>query len=259
MDVMAGDGVRLHVEPGTSNRPPLVLSNSLGTDVSLWDAQVPVFELQASVWRYDTRGHGRSGVPASETTIEQLGRDLVAVIDATGRAPVDVCGVSIGGMTALWVAIHAPDKVRRVVLANTAARIGTVTMWAERIRTAREHGMAPLASPTMERWFTADFRTRRPEVIERFRSVVASTSVDGYVACCAALRDADLREAAERVRCPVLVVTGTHDPATPPADGAWLAARIPGASLIDLDAAHLSNVERSDAFNAAVRGFLTGE
>ena len=259
MDVMAVDGVRLHVVPGTSNRLPLVLSNSLGTDVSLWDAQVPVFEAQASVWRYDTRGHGGSGVPASETTIEQLGRDLVAVIDATGRAPVDVCGVSIGGMTALWVAIHAPDKVRRVVLANTAARIGTDAMWADRIRSAREHGMAPLAAPTMERWFTPDFRTRRPDVIERFRSVVASTSIDGYVACCAALRDADLRDVVEQVQCPVLVVTGTHDPATPPADGAWLAARIPGASHLDLDAAHLSNVERSDAFNAAVADFLSGE
>ena len=173
MDVLAVDGVRLHVVPGTSNRFPLVLSNSLGTDVSLWDAQVPVFEAQASVWRYDTRGHGRSGAPTSVTTVEQLGRDLVAVIDATGRAPVDVCGVSIGGLTALWVAIHAPEKVRRVVLANTAARIGSEAMWADRIRSARTNGMAPLAAPTMERWFTEDFRTRRPDVIERFQAIGA--------------------------------------------------------------------------------------
>lgn len=259
MDVRTDDGVRLHVVPGRSRGTPLVLSNSLGTDVSLWDGQVTGLDAGRVPWRYDTRGHGQSGVPPAETTIEQLGRDLVAVIDSAGEGPADVCGVSIGGLTALWVAIHEPTKVRRVVLANTAARIGNAGMWADRVRGARELGMAALAGPTMERWFTPGFRTQRPDIIRAFTAVFETTSVDGYAACCTALRDADLRPTASSVRCPVLVVTGAHDPATPPADGDWLAAQIPGATRVELDAAHLSNVERRDEFNAAAGAFLSGE
>ena len=259
MFVSADDGCRLNVIPGAPGSVPMVLSNSLGTDHSLWDFQVAAFSRQHAVWRYDTRGHGESDKPHGDYSIDRLGKDLVAIIDAIGAGPVDLCGVSIGGMTALWVALHAPDRVRRVVLANTAAQIGDAGMWSARINTVRTDGPGALADATMARWFTPEFRAARPEVVARFHSTIAQSDADGYAGCCAALRDADLRALASRVACPALVVTGRHDPATPPAQGRWLAEQIPGARLVELDAAHLANVERSDEFNAAVLNFTIGE
>jgi len=178
------------------------------------------------------------------------------VIDATGAAPVDVCGVSIGGMTALWAAVHAAKKIRRVILANTAAKIGDTALWNERIRSVRADGMRSLAEATMRRWFTERFRTDHRDAVSRFRTTIERTNADGYAGCCAALRDGDLRSAAATVTCPAMIVIGTHDPATPPDAGRWLAEQIPGAQLVELDAAHLSNVECPEAFNTAVRRFL---
>lgn len=237
----------------------MVLSNSLGTDQSLWDFQAAAFSRQRAVWRYDTRGHGGSEVVAGDYSIERLGKDLLSVIDATGSDRVDLCGVSIGGLTALWVALYAPDRVRRIVLANTAARIGDVDVWSARIKTVAAEGTAALADATMRRWFTPEFRAARPDVVARFHSTLAGTNAAGYAGCCAALRDADLRDQVPRVACPALVVTGRQDPATPPAQGQWLAEHIPGARLVNLDAAHLANVERSDEFNSAVLSFTIGE
>jgi 3-oxoadipate enol-lactonase len=249
------DGVRLHAVGSPAQNVPIIVSNSLGTDVGLWDRQLEAFADQ-SLWRYDTRGHGQSDAPAGEYSIERLGKDLLAIIDATGARQADVCGVSIGGMTALWAAIHAPHRVRRVVLSNTAARIGDVAMWNDRIAAARTTGLAQLADASMRRWFTDGFRDREPGVIDRFRSTFMATAVDGYVGCCAALRDADLRGAAPRVKCPTLVVTGRHDPATPPELGRWLADTISNARIVELNAAHLSNVECANDFTTAVKGFL---
>ena len=259
MFLTTDDGCHLNVIPGRAHAVPMILSNSLGTDRSLWDSQVVPFSRQHSVWRYDTRGHGDSDAPTGEYSIDRLGNDLLAVIAATAAPRVDLCGVSIGGMTALWVAIHAPDRVRRVVLANTAAQIGDLTMWSARITTARTEGLAGLADATMGRWFTPEFRAASPEVVARFRSTLARSSADGYAGCCAALRDADLRGLAPQVACPTLVVTGRRDPATPPEQGKSLAEQIPGARLVELDAAHLSNVERTAEFNTAVLQFTAGE
>jgi len=253
--ITTDDGVRLHAIGSPAQNVPIICSNSLGTDVGLWDTQLNGFA-DRSVWRYDTRGHGRSDVPKGEYSIDRLGKDLVAIIDATGASQADICGVSIGGLTALWAAIHAPNRVRRIVLANTAAKIGDVTMWDDRIAAARANGLAPLADASMLRWFTEAFRHREPELIARFRSTFERTSVDGYVGCCAALRDADLRAAAAQVKCPTLVVTGRHDPATPPELGRSLAATIGGAKRVELDAAHLSNVECAPEFTNAVKGFF---
>src|SRR6188508_2314538 len=141
MFVTTDDGVRLHVITGTGDGVPLVLSNSLGTDTGLWSAQVDALSTSRPVWRYDTRGHGQSGAPATDYSLDRLGNDLLSVINATGAARADICGISIGGMTALWAAVHAPHRVRRVILANTAARIGNDGLWAERIRGARTDGM----------------------------------------------------------------------------------------------------------------------
>lgn len=259
MFVSTDDGCRLNVIPGPPGSVPMVLSNSLGTDHSLWELQVAAFSRQRAVWRYDTRGHGASDKPPGDYSIDRLGRDLVAIIDATGAGRVDLCGVSIGGMTALWVALHAPDRVRRVVLANTAAQIGDAGMWSARITTVRTEGLGALADATMTRWFTPEFRAARPEVVARFHATIAQADAAGYAGCCAALRDADLRALVSQVACPALVVTGRHDPATPPAQGRWLAEQIAGARLVELEAAHLSNVERADEFNAAVLKFTMGD
>lgn len=237
----------------------MVLSNSLGTDHSLWDFQVAAFSRQRAVWRYDTRGHGDSDKPHGDYSIDRLGKDLVAIIDATGAGRVDLCGISIGGMTALWVALQAPDRVRRIVLANTAAQIGDLGMWSARINTVRAEGLGALADATMTRWFTPEFRAARPEVVAGFHSTIAQSDTDGYAGCCAALRDADLRALVPQVACPALVVVGRHDPATPPAQGRWLAEQVRGAKVVELEAAHLSNVERSEEFNAAVATFLGGD
>jgi 3-oxoadipate enol-lactonase len=259
MVVTTDDGVRLHVIGGTHDGVPLVLSNSLGTDTGLWSAQVNELAETRPVWRYDTRGHGQSSAPAEEYSLDRLGKDLLAVIDATGAARADICGISIGGMTALWAAVHAPHRVRRVILANTAARIGNDALWAERILAARTDGMRVLADASMARWFTEAFRAQHPDIVARLRQTFEATSVDGYVGCCAALRDADLRPVAASVTCSTLIVTGRHDPATPPGDGRWLGDRIRGASVVDLDAAHLSNVERAGEFTAAVRDFIAAD
>ena len=251
------DGCRLAYElTGPETAPALVLSNSLGTDRSLWDRQVIAFAERYRVLRYDTRGHGASAAPAGDYTIDRLGRDVLSLMDEAGLRQAHVCGVSIGGLTTLWLGIHAPDRVLRLVLANTAARVGSLEFWTERMRLVRTEGLEALAEVTMQRWFSERFRTADPAMIARMRATMLRVPAAGYLGCCAALRDADLRELAPRVQAPALVVTGAADVATPPAAGEALAAAIPGARLLALEAAHLANVEQAPAFTAAVLAFL---
>jgi 3-oxoadipate enol-lactonase len=252
------DGCRLAFSvEGRADAPALVLSNSLGTDRHLWDRQIDALADRYRVLRYDTRGHGDSDAPAGDYTIDRLGQDVLSLMDAIGVAAAHVCGISIGGMTALWLGAHAPERVHRLVLANTAARIGTVTLWNERMQVAASEGLDPLAEGAMTRWFTSAFRTAEPETIARLRATMCRTRVAGYLGCCAALRDADLRGVASRVRSMCLVITGLHDVSTPHADGMWLAETIPVSELVMLNAAHLSNIERAAEFNTAIVGFFS--
>jgi 3-oxoadipate enol-lactonase len=253
--VTTDDGCRLSMAvEGIETGSALLLSNSLGTDRRLWDRQMPRFAASHHVFRYDMRGHGASDAPAGDYTIERLGRDVLAIMDASGLARASLAGVSIGGLVSLWIATHAPHRVESLVLANTAARIGNDDLWRERIRLVRTDGMAALADATMARWFTAAFREREQQTVDMFREMVASTPVDGYAGCCAALRDADLRPLAVRVGARTLVISGAHDVATSPADGRWLAASIPHATYVELESAHLSNVERAEEFTEAIVG-----
>lgn len=253
------DGCRLAYDvTGPPTAPVLVLSNSLGTDHTLWDPQLAAFARTHRVVRYDTRGHGASDAPGGDYDIARLGRDVLSLLDGLGAARADVCGISIGGLTALWLAIHAPARVGRVVLANTAARIGSEALWHDRMRGVREDGLSALADATMTRWFTAGFRATAPATIAQRSATLAAMSPAGYLGGCAALRDADLTALVPRVTRPCLVVTGRHDVATPTEAGAWLAATIPGARLVELDAAHLSNLECAAGFTAAVAAFLNG-
>jgi 3-oxoadipate enol-lactonase len=251
------DGCPLaYATSGAADAPVLLLSHALGATADLWAPQIRPFSSAFRVIRYDTRGHGRSGAPAGEYTIERLGRDALAVLDAAGAERAHVCGLSLGGLTAMWLAVHAPHRIGRLVLASTAARIGTPDRWIERVRQVQTGGMEAIAEAAMPRWFTEDFRRREPETVAHHRAMVASCSPVGYSGGCAALRDTDLRDAIRRIDAPTLVVSGTADPVTPPDDGIEMCERIPGARMVTFDAAHLPNVEQADQFSAAVREFL---
>lgn len=242
---------------GAVDRPTVLLSNALGTSAAFWDRQMPALLDRFRVIRYDVRGHGASSAPPGEYTIDDLGRDALAVLDQAGAARAHVCGLSLGGLTAIWLALHAADRVDRIVLANTAARIASAAFWQERIDLIKAQGVAPVAGSAPARWFTEAYARQHLDVIAFCRSMVLGCSAPGYAACAAALRDADLRQDLGRVRTPALVITGRHDPVTPPADGAAVAAGIPGARHVDLDAAHFANIERAAEFNSAITEFLT--
>jgi 3-oxoadipate enol-lactonase len=241
---------------GPLERPALLFINSIGTTRDLWQQQVPALVGTYRIIRYDARGHGSSSVPAGDYSIEQLGRDALAVLDAEDVRQANVCGISLGGLTGLWLAVNAPERVASLVVANTAARIGSVQSWTDRIALVQVRGMRAVADLAMPMWFSPDFRQRRDDVVARFRSMVESCPQAGYLGCCAALRDEDLRKAISRITCPVLVVAGATDLPTPPEGLRFIHQAIPGSKMLTLDAAHLSNVEQGEAFTSAVMGFL---
>lgn len=260
MPFLEVDGLRLfHRFDGPEDAPVLVLSNSLGTDHALWDPQLAAFANRFRVLRYDTRGHGRSGVPSRPATLERLGRDVLDLLDGLGLGRVHFCGLSLGGMTGMWLGVNAPERIDRLVLCNTSAQMAPPEAWNKRIDAVRASGMAAVAPGVLERWFTAEFRSRAPAVVDGVRQALLATPPEGYAACCAAIRDMDLREAIRAVRSPALVIVGKSDPATPPDHGRLIAERIPGAALRELPAAHLSNVEAAPAFTREVLGFLSEE
>jgi 3-oxoadipate enol-lactonase len=243
---------------GPVDAPPLLLINSIGaTKEVLWSRQVPAFSRDFRVITYDPRGHGGSAVPPGDYTLDDLGRDAVAVLDEVGAASAHVCGISMGGITALWLGINAPGRVKSLVAANTAARIGSLQSWSDRIALVRAEGLAGVAEQAMPKWFTPGFREREPETIDRFRAMVASNSPAGYLGCCAALRDGDLRDAVSRITGPLLAVTGAQDMLTPPEALRFVHEQVKGSQLLTLDCSHISNVELSEEFNDAVLAFLT--
>ena len=257
-NVTTDDGIKLHVHvAGRDDAPALLLSNSLGTRLEMWDAQAPALTDKFRLIRYDSRGHGRSAVPDHGYTIERLGEDALQVLDALDVQSARFCGLSMGGMVGLWLASHAPDRVQRLVLANTAAQLGPIEMWDARIESVRTGGMAEIAKGVIERWFTPTFRASAPSAVMTIYDALLATSAVGYAGCCSAIRDMDQRARLGSIRAPTLVIGGVHDPATPIAKSREIADAIPGARLVVLDAAHLSNIERRDEFTAAMSDFLT--
>jgi 3-oxoadipate enol-lactonase len=235
----------------------LLFSNSLGTTHELWQPQVEALSSAFRIIRYDTRGHGSSDAPAGPYTIDTLGLDAIAILDAAGVERVHVCGLSLGGLTAMWLGVQAPHRIRSLVLSSTAARIGSASMWEERIAQVNAAGVASLADAAMGRWFTAGYRAAHPEIVSIYHRMLSATPATGYTDCCAAIRDADLREEIRTVASPTLVIAGREDPVTPPADAEDIRARIRGARLGLLDAAHIANVEQAGEFNDLVSGFVT--
>jgi len=254
--------VQLRGEPfairidGADDAPALLLSNSLSSDLSMWDDQVPQWSRRYRVVRYDSRGHGRSTAPPGPYTMGQLAADAVALLDCLGIARAHFCGLSMGGMVGMWLLTHAPDRIDRAVLANTSAHMGPPDLWNGRIALAREGGMEATVEPTVKRWFPEAFHTRAPATIERMREMIRRTPLAGYIGCCEAIRDMDQRESIRAIRNPTLVIIGANDPATTPEAGRAIHAAIPGAALAVLDAAHISNVEQPEAFAETVEAFL---
>jgi len=243
---------------GAADAPPLLFINSIGTRRELWDRQRRALEASHRVIQYDARGHGESSAPGGDYTIAQLAHDGLAILDAERVDYAHVCGISLGGLTALWLGAHTPGRVRSLVLANTGARIGSVESWTARIALVREGGMRAVADLAMPLWFTGAFRSREAGTVRQFRQMVESCPVVGYLGCCAALRDEDLREALGSIGCPLLAIAGAHDRATAPELLRLVHQRVPQSRLVTLDAAHLSNVEQDVAFNASLSSFLAG-
>ncbi|MBY4899233.1 3-oxoadipate enol-lactonase [Cupriavidus sp. AU9028] len=252
------DGLSLHYTlEGDPQAPVLVLSNSLGTSLGMWDPQMPALLRRYRVLRYDTRGHGHSGIAQAPFGIDTLGRDVLAVLEHAGIAtPAHFCGLSMGGMTGIWLAAHHPGRFRSFVLANTAAMIGPASVWDNRIATVRRDGMAAIVDAVLQRWFTQRTLDHQGDGLVAVRAMLQRTDPHGYAGNCAAIRDADLRASLQGIRAPVLVIAGKHDAATTPAQGRALAEGIKGAHYVELDAAHLSNWERPAEFTAALLDFI---
>ncbi|MCH4871311.1 3-oxoadipate enol-lactonase [Pseudomonas sp. TMW22089] len=245
---------------GPQGAPVLVLSNSLGTDLGMWDAQIPAFTEHFQVLRYDTRGHGQSLVSEGPYSIEQLGRDVLALLDALHIERAHFCGLSMGGLIGQWLGIHAGERLNKLVVCNTAAKIGEPSVWNPRIEMVLRDGpeaMAGLRDASIARWFTADYAQAHPEQVKRITDMLAATSPQGYAANCAAVRDADFRDQLAAIKVPTLVIAGTEDAVTPPSGSHFIQEQVAGAQYAEFHAAHLSNVQAGDAFSQRVLAFLS--
>ena len=253
------NGTRLHYRlDGPSGAPVLLLSNSLGTNLGMWDGQMPALTARYRVLRYDSRGHGQSAVPGGAYTIDQLGRDAVALLDHLGFDKVAFCGLSKGGMVGMWLGAHAPERVTRLALTNTAPHMPPAEQWDARIKTVSEQGMTAITQGVVSRWFTQAFQERAPTEVEPIRKMLLSTDPIGYCGCCHAIRDMDQRADLGRISAPVLVIGGTQDPSTPPHYSEEIARGIAGSTLVMLEAAHLSNIEQREGYTTALLAFLEG-
>ncbi len=248
---------RIHYQlSGDSRLPVLLLSHSLGVNLEMWQPQLAALETRFQLLRCDTRGHGQSSIPSGPVTVAQLGADVLALLDALGIAQASFCGLSMGGAIGQWLGIHAPQRLHKLILASTATRFGTPEVWNTRIDLVTREGLAPVIPGTLDRWFTPDFQQSHPEAIAHIRAQLQATSVAGYTACCAAVRDTDFRATIGSICVPTLVIAGTFDPVTPPVEAHSLVAQIPGAQRVELPAAHLCSVQAATQFNAALLGFL---
>lgn len=247
------------VSNGDVAAPVLVLSNSLGTTLEMWDAQVAAFVKDWRVVRYDTRGHGRSPVTPGPYSVADLGRDVLGILESLEVERAAFCGISMGGHTGLWLGIHAPDRLNALVVCNSAACIGTQQGWQERaamIRAGGDSAMRDLADSAPSRWFTEDFISNEPGTVRRTQNAMAALSPEGYAACCEALAESDLRADLGLITAPTLLVAGEFDPVTTVADAQAMQAGIANSQLAVLPASHLSNFEAPQAFVQTVRGFL---
>ena len=250
-------GDRLHYSlKGDPSRPTLVLSNSLGTDLRMWEPQMDLLAAKYQVVSYDTRGHGQSSVPPGPYSLEQLGSDVISLMDDLEIERFSFCGLSMGGLTGMWLALAHGDRMDKLILSNTSAYIGPPENWDTRVQTVLQDGMESIADKVLAIWLTTQCINAEPALASRMRKMLVATPAKGYAANCLAIRDSDLRLKVGEIKVPTLVISGTADMATPPADGRFLAEKIDDSRYVQLEAAHLSNLERPKDFNNAVMEFL---
>ena len=222
----------------------------------MWQAQIDFFQQDFFVICYDTRGHGASSAPQGPYSIDQLGQDVVNLLDHLNVEKAAFCGISMGGLTGQWLAIHRPERFNQVVVCNTAAKIGQEQAWNDRAALVREQGLQPIASTAASRWFTEPFIQSNATVVNNLQNDLAAGSAEGYASCCEALAKADVREQLKDITVPVLVVAGQQDPVTTVVDAQFMVERIANSQLFEINASHISNVELPNEFNQAVKQFI---
>ncbi len=249
-----------HRFDGPDDAPVLVLSNSLGTDLHMWDPQMAVLTRRHRVLRYDQRGHGQTPVAPGPYSIDDLARDVVALLDYHDIERVSFCGLSLGGMVGMALASHAPERIDRFVACCTSAQLGPPELWQERAALVRAGGMAAVIDAVCARWFSPAFAAADTSTVDGIRTMLAGTDAEGYALCCEAIGAMNLLDRLPSISAPTLVLSAELDPATPPEHGRTICAAISGARLLVLpDAAHLANVEQPDTFNRAIVAHLTPE
>lgn len=251
------DGCSIHYRfDGEEDRPVVVLSNSLGSTLAMWEPQMASLTERYRVLRYDNRGHGQSDAPPGPYTIDRIATDARELIAGLELAPVLWCGLSMGGMVGMWLGANAAHTLKRAVLANTSPLIGQPDVWNQRIAMAEKEGMEALAKTVMPRWLTPPFMAAHPEIAAELAGMIAATPLQGYIGAAAAVRDMDLRDSLSRITVPVLVIAGSQDPSTPPSMGEQIVSGVTGARIAILAAAHLSNVEQPEEFNRLILDFF---
>lgn len=256
MPFVLADGARLYWRcDGPDAAAPLLLANSIGTDHSLWDPVMPALMRAFRVIRYDMRGHAASDAPAGEYSLERLARDALSVADAAGAPRFHFAGISLGGMVGMWLAAHAPERIGRLVLCCTSPYFGPEA-WAARIAAVRSGGMAAISDMVLGRFFSPGYIAREDPRLATVRRNLLALDPGGYAACGAAIRDMDLRGDLSQIRAPTLVIAGTLDQATPPAQGKAIANAIGGAQYAELPCAHIPTLEAASELVDAVVGFL---
>jgi 3-oxoadipate enol-lactonase len=253
---LASHHLHYRIDGDVANRPWLVFSNSLGTDLGMWDLQAAALSQSYRLLRYDRRGHGQSSAPQAPYALSDLGKDVLALFDALSIDRANFSGFSIGGLTGQWLAIHARHRLGKVVLCATAARIGTREGWDSRIEAVRKDGLRGLIADTSERWFTPGFIAAEPEVVGGVLDCFAATSPEEYIGCCAALAGANFYGELDRIIHPLLAVSGEDDPVCPPSDLKAIASNVQRGQHVSLAGRHMVNIESSSSFNTMLFDFL---
>ncbi|RVD13399.1 3-oxoadipate enol-lactonase [Mesorhizobium sp. M7A.F.Ca.ET.027.02.1.1] len=256
--VTTGDGTRIAYRfDGEASKPVLVLSNSIGTTLHMWDRQIGELSKHFRVLRYDFRGHGGSSVPVGAYSLDRLGRDVIELLDALDLQRVHFLGLSLGGFVAQWLGIHAPERIDRLILSNTSSHLSPASYFDERIAAVRQApDMSETAETFLSNWFPASIIAANEPVVEEFRTMLLAIDRQGLAGLFAAVRDADLRRTVALIPRPTLVIAGRHDTVTAASHGEMIAAAVPGAKLVVLPAVHLSNIEYPAEFIQAVVDFL---
>jgi 3-oxoadipate enol-lactonase len=256
-DIKTDDGCIIHVDvEGPQDGPVLMLSNSLGTNLHMWDDQAPAWSRHFRLVRYDRRGHGKSSVPQGPYTMERLGRDVLAVLDTLNISKINWCGLSMGGMVGQWLGANAPNRIDKLILSNTSSYFADKSIWEGRLKTVREKGLAAIVDTNMERWFTKEFRDRNPQAMARMREMFLATKPEGYLGCGEGIRDMDHRPLLAKISAPALVIAGKHDPATTLEANEFIKQHIPAAKLAVLETAHIANVEEPQLYTDTALKFL---